>query len=81
MDKRKRALSEIHDSNVRIHFYCKDDQMLEQSAWKGCGVSIPGGMQNLTGHGPACPAVTEPALSKWAGLDNLQVSLPISNLL
>lgn len=37
--------------------------------------------QNLTGHSSAQPPVTDPALSMWAGLDNLQASLPILNML
>ena len=39
-------------------------QTLEQTAQRGCRVSILGDIQNLTGHGPEQPAVTDPALSR-----------------
>lgn len=49
---------------------CEVGQTVEQVAQRGCGVSIPGIIQNLTGHGPGQPAPRDPAL--MGQLDDLQ---------
>jgi len=38
--------------------------MLAQVARGGCGVSVFGDTQNLTGHGPAQPALGEPGFEQ-----------------
>lgn len=38
--------------------------ILEQAAWVGCGVSLPGDIQKLTEHGPEKSAVADPALRR-----------------
>ena len=42
-------------------FYCEGGQTLEEVAWRGCGVSILGDIQNPSGHGPGQPALAAPA--------------------
>ena len=56
----------------------RGDCMLEQVAQGGCGVSIFGDIQNLTGRGPEQPALAAPALSRGLASDNLQRCLPTS---
>jgi len=60
--------------NMRKSFFfiVRVGQTLAQVAWRGCGVLIPGDIQNLTGYGPGQPAVAGPDLSRWDGLDDLQ---------
>lgn len=38
--------------------------MLEQIAWRVCGVSIHGDVQNSAGHNPEPPALFDSALSR-----------------
>lgn len=45
-------------------FYSEDGQALAQVAQRGCGVSIPGDVQNLPRHGPEQPVLADPALSR-----------------
>ena len=37
--------------------YCDGDQALEQVAQRGCGISILGDTQKLSGHGPGQPTL------------------------
>ena len=62
-----------------LGFCDKSTVTLEQVAWKGCGVSILGDIQNPAGHGQ--PALAKPALSRGVGLGDLQRSLPTSAVL
>lgn len=41
---------EVPFQHQETHFYCEDDKVLEQVAWKDCGVSIPGDIQKLLWH-------------------------------
>lgn len=43
---------------------CLDCLVLEQAAWVGCGVSLPGDIQKLTERGPKKSAVADPALRR-----------------
>ena len=45
-------------------FFCESGLMLAQVARGGCGVSVFGDTQNLTGHGPAQPALGEPGFEQ-----------------
>lgn len=47
--------------NTGKSFFCQVDQTLEQVAWRGDGVSIPGDNQNPTGHGAELSALGGPA--------------------
>lgn len=49
--------------NVRELFYCECGQILEQVTQRGYGVSTLREIQNLTGHNPEEPALSDPALS------------------
>ena len=51
----------------------------EEAAQGGCGVSILGDIQNLTGHGPEQPACSHPALHR--GLDRWSPEVPASPIL
>ncbi|KAK4824797.1 hypothetical protein QYF61_019465 [Mycteria americana] len=44
-------------------FYCESGQTLEQTAQRGCGVSILADIQNPTRHTSEQPALADPALS------------------
>lgn len=57
---------------------CKGGLIPEQVAWVGCGVSLPGDIQKLTGHGPENSAVADPALRR--GDWTRQFSDVLSNL-
>lgn len=49
-------------------FYCEGSQTLALVALGGCGVSICGDNQNLTGHRPGQKALGDPATARgWAG--------------
>ena len=48
-----------------------DDDIQRQSA---CGISIFGGTQNSTGHGPEKPDVALKLALHWAGLDHVNSS-------
>lgn len=49
-------------------FYCEGGQTLALVALGGCGVSICGDNQNLTGHRPGQEALGDPATARgWAG--------------
>jgi len=63
-----------------IIVYCRGDATLAWIAQGGCGGSVRGGSQNLTGHGPQ-PALGDPALSKEVGPDGLQGPPPPSAIL
>jgi len=43
---------------------------LEQVSQRGCGVSVLGDIQNVTGCSPEQPAVADLALGREVGLDN-----------
>jgi len=62
-----------------LGFCDKPTITLEQGAWKGCGVSIFGDIQNLAGHGQ--PALAEPALSRGVGVGDPQRSFHTSAML
>lgn len=51
-------------------------QALEQPGWRSCGVSVPEGIQNQTGHGTEHPALADAVLSRYLGLGDPQRSLP-----
>ncbi|KAK4830129.1 hypothetical protein QYF61_008556 [Mycteria americana] len=53
-------------------YYCEGGQTLELAAQRGCGLSILGNMQDLAGRGFEQPALTDHALGKQVGLDELQ---------
>ncbi|KAK4829989.1 hypothetical protein QYF61_008159, partial [Mycteria americana] len=53
------------------------DLILEEVDQRGCGVSILGHTQNLTGQ----PTLVDPALSRKVELDNLLRSLPSSTMM
>ena len=55
---------------------CEGSQTVEQVAQRGCGLSIFGDTQNLTGHGPGQPAVADPALSRGLALTISPSPLP-----
>lgn len=55
--------------------------MPAQIAQRSCGVSIPGDIQNLSGHGPGQPALGAPALSKVLGIGDVQRCFPTSTIL
>lgn len=48
-----------------------DLRMIKHRDMGGCGVSILGVTQNLTGHSPEQAVVADPALSRGIGLDGL----------
>lgn len=45
-----------------MFFHCESDSEVAQADQEGCGVSILGGIKNLTGHGPG-----QTAGPAWAG--------------
>ena len=48
--------------NIRkCFFHCEDGQTLAQVAWRGCGVSILGDIQNVAGRSPGKLALGVPA--------------------
>ncbi|KAK4832687.1 hypothetical protein QYF61_025148 [Mycteria americana] len=54
--------------NMRKYFFTvRVVQTLAQVAQRGCGVSIPGDIQNLTEHGPGQAALADPALNSPKG--------------
>jgi len=61
-------------------FFCSKGGQTEV-AQRGCGVSILGDTQNLTGHGPNQPAVGDPALSREVGLRSVLMYLLSSSVL
>lgn len=42
---------------------------MEAVAQRGCGITIPQGIQNTPGHGPEQPVLADAALSSRVGLD------------
>lgn len=68
--------------NARKHFCAvKMVKALVQVAQRGVGVSILGGIKNVTGNRAEQCALLDPALSKETGLNDLQRSLPTSTIL
>lgn len=61
--------------------YCAGDQALAQLAEGGFGVSILGGLQNLTGPSLGKPLPADRALSKCVQVEYLQRPLPASSIL
>lgn len=62
-------------------FTVKMVKALTQVAQRGGGVSILGGIKNVTGNRPEQCALFGPALSRETGLNDLQKSLPTSTIL
>lgn len=54
--------------DIRESCFSGGGWMLEQMAWRVCGVSFRGDVQNLTGHNPEPPALFDSALSERVGL-------------
>jgi len=52
---------EILSEHKQTLFYCEGDQTPQQVAQRGCGVSVCGAIQSLTGHGLVQPALGGPA--------------------
>ena len=61
--------------------YFAGDRVFAQAAQRPYGVSFSGDIQNLHEHRPVQPALGEPALAVWGGLDDLQRSLPTPTIL
>lgn len=51
--------------NLRKKLYCKDVQILEQTAHRGCGVSAHGDTQHVHYHGSGQPAIADTAFMQW----------------
>lgn len=66
---------------MKIKKICKADNIMEQVAWRSCGVYIPGDKQNPTGHRHKPSTLGYPALRKGVGLGDLQSCLPTSKIL
>ncbi|KAK4827150.1 LOW QUALITY PROTEIN: hypothetical protein QYF61_015104 [Mycteria americana] len=62
-NKRQRTQIKTHEipsEHKKTLFYWEGGQTLEQVTQRGCGVSIHGAIQSLTGHGPGQPALGGP---------------------
>lgn len=66
--KRQEAVGTNIPFNIRKSYFDEGGRTLEQIAWRVCGVSILGEVQNLTGHNPKTPAQLDTALSGKTGL-------------
>lgn len=73
---RKRDSEHKFKNNRKFHLYIRivffTMEMVQTLAEVANGIFIPGDIQNLTDHGAGQPAVADPALSGWDGLNDLQ---------
>lgn len=69
-------IQEIQFKHKITLIYYQGGQTREQVAQRGCGVTIPGNIENPTQHSPGQTAPADPALNRGVALDELQLSLP-----
>lgn len=74
----QRENQEIPFKQAKKCFYCEGDEIPEQGAQRGYGVSTAKDIQNLSGHSPEQQAVSDLALITGVGLSDLQGCLPTS---